>query len=79
MFKIIVNLLANGAGKKRWQIEIGTYLLKKGCGFQVGQIIQEKRIHPGLWKVKIISGMFYDFRKNEITHTTENRVVKNEK
>lgn len=80
MFKKIVNLMISGAGLKRWQLEIGTHLIKKGCGYQVGQIIQEKKLRENLYRVKVITGLFYDFKLNKITHTAENRVIKhNEK
>lgn len=79
MFKIIINLLATGAGKKRWQLEIGAHLLKKGCGFQVGQIIQEKRLRDNIWRVKVITGLFYDFNENKINHTAENKIIRNKK
>lgn len=79
MFKIIFNLLATGAGKKRWQLEIGSHLLKKGCGFQVGQIIQEKHLRDNIWRVKVITGLFYDFHTNKINHTAENKIIRNKK
>lgn len=80
MLKKIINLIVNRASVKRWQIEIGTHLLKKGCGYQIGQIIQEKKLRDNLYRVKVITGIFYDFKKNEITHTSDNRVIKgNEK
>lgn len=78
MFKKIINLIVMRASARRWQIEIGTYLLKKGCSYQVGQIVQEKKLRDNLYRVKVITGIFYDFRKNEITHTSENRVIKSD-
>lgn len=68
--------MINRAGLKQYRLEIGTYLLKKGCGFEVGQIIAEKRLRPGLWRVKVITGLFYDFQQNKINHTAENRILK---
>lgn len=71
-------MLWNRAGLKQWQMEIGAHLLKKGCGYQIGQIVQEKRLEPGKWRVKVITGIFYDFQENKINHTAEKRVLTNE-
>jgi hypothetical protein len=78
MFKKILSLLWRRAGLKQWQMEIGAHLLKKGCGFAIGQIVQEKRLEPGKWRVKVITGIFYDFRENKINHTVENRILTTE-
>lgn len=78
MFKKILNLSIRFAPLKQWQMEIGAYLLKKGCGFEIGQIVQEKRLERGKWRVKVITGIFYDFRENKINHTAENRILTTE-
>lgn len=70
--------MINRANADRYRLEIGTYLLKRGCGYEVGQIIKSKRIQPGLWKVKVITGLFYDFQQNKINHTAENRVLRDD-
>lgn len=75
MFKKIFNLAIRFAPLNQWQMEIGAYLLKKGCGFEIGQIVKEKHLEQGKWKVKVITGIFYDFRENRINHTAENRVI----
>jgi hypothetical protein len=75
MFKLILNLLFARATAKEWQLQIGAHLLKKGCGFQIGQIIKEKRTYGKRYRVKVITGLFYDFKTNKITHTAENRVL----
>lgn len=75
LLKILINLMINRAGLKQYRLEIGTYLLKKGCGYEVGQIIKEKRLRRGLWRVKVITGLYYDFQQNKINHTSENRIL----
>ena len=75
MFKKILSLLWRRAGLKQWQMELGALLLKKGCGFQIGQIVQEKRLERGKWRVKVVTGIFYDFNTNKINHTAENRIL----
>lgn len=78
MFKKILSLLWRRAGLKQWHMELGALLLKKGCGYQIGQVVQEKRLEPGKWRVKVITGIFYDFRENKINHTAENRILTTE-
>lgn len=68
--------MINRADLKQYRLEIGTYLLKKGCGYEVGQIIREKRLRPGIWRVKVITGLYYDFQENKINHTAENKILK---
>jgi hypothetical protein len=75
MLKLIFSLFANRATAKEWQLQIGAHLLKKGCGFHIGQIIKEKRIYGKRYRVKVITGLFYDFNTNKITHTAENKVL----
>jgi hypothetical protein len=79
MFKLILNLILTKANKKRWQLEIGTHLLKKGCAYQVGQIVQQKHLRDDLFRVKVITGIFYDFHTNKINHTAENKIIRNKK
>jgi hypothetical protein len=75
MFKIILNLLLNRANTKEWQLQIGAYLLRRGCGFQVGQIIEEKKIEYKKYRVKVITNLFYDFNTNKINHLTAKKIV----
>lgn len=75
MFKILLNLLWNRAGKKQWQMQLGAHLLKKGCGFQIGQIVRSRKIGDDRYKVKVVTNLFYDFGTNQINHTKENRVI----
>jgi hypothetical protein len=75
MFKLIISLLANRASIKEWQLQIGAHLLKKGCGFYIGQIIKEKKLYGKCYRVKVVTGLFYDFNTNQITHTAANKVL----
>ena len=75
MFKLILSLIANRAITTEWQLQIGAYLLKKGCVFQVGQIIQEKKIYHNRYRVKVVTNLFYDFKTNKINHVSENRIL----
>lgn len=77
MLKLIFNLLWNRAKKKQWQMELGAHLLKKGCGYQIGQIVRERRVGHDRFRVKVITGLFYDFGTNKINHTKEDRIISN--
>lgn len=74
----IIGLMAQKAPLRQYWLEIGVYFLKKGCRYKVGQIIQEKHLHDKTYRVKVITGLFYDFGENKINHTAENRIVKNQ-
>lgn len=75
MFKKLLNLVVTFAPFSQWQMEIGSYLLRKGCGFEIGQIIKERKIGEDRWRVKVVTELFYDFRTNKINHRKENRII----
>lgn len=79
LLKRLIGLMSQRATKEQYYLEIGTYFLKKGAGFQVGQVIKERRIRRGLWKVKVITGLFYDFHNNRINHTSASKVIRSKK
>lgn len=76
LLKRLIGLMAQGANTKQYYLEIGTHFLKKGTGYEVGQIVQSKRIGDNRHRVKVITGIFYDFATNKINHTAENRIIK---
>ena len=76
MFKLILNLLWNRAKKNQWQLQIGAYLLKKGCGYEIGQMVRSRKIDHERYKVKVVTNLFYDFNQNQVNHTKENRIIK---
>ena len=75
LFKIILNLAISRAPIRQYYLNIGAHFLKKGAGFQIGQIVKEKRLHDKLYRVSVITGLFYDFQSNKVTHTAEKRVM----
>lgn len=75
MFKLILNLLLNRAKASDWQLQIGAHLLRKGCGYQVGQIIAERKIAHNRYRVKVITNLFYDFNENKINHVSAKRIL----
>jgi len=67
LFKIILNLMINRANKQRWQLEIGSYLLRKGAGCEIGKPI--KRIENKKVKTYYIANLHFDFSQNRINYT----------
>ena len=58
-----------------WQLQLGAHLLKKGCGFYVGQIIKEKKIGDKRYRVSVITNLVFDFKENKICHTADKKIV----
>lgn len=75
--KIILNLMATRAGRKRWCLEVGSYLLKKGVGAQIGDPVQ--RWAKGKQKTYYVANLHYDFGHNRINHTLTNKKPQVEK
>lgn len=76
LIKRLIGLMSQGAKKEQYWLEIGTYFLRKGTGHKVGDIVQQRYIGDGRFKVKVITGLFFDFNTNKVNHTAENRIVK---
>lgn len=79
LIKRLIGLLSQRAPREQYYLEIGTYFLKKGTGYKIGQVIKEKRLRRGLWKVKVITGLYYDFTENKVNHTCTNRTIRSKK
>jgi len=74
MIKIILNLIYHRAPLRRWQLEIGVYLLKKGVKWKIGDPVQIPSGYNGQKrKTMYIANMFYDFQKNHIQHSFTNK------
>lgn len=76
LFKTIISLILNKAKKQQYYLEIGSHFLKKGCNVQIGSIVDSKRIDHERRRVKVVTGLFYDFRTNKINHTSDKRILK---
>lgn len=74
--KIVLNLMMSRAPRKQYYLNIGAFLLRRGAGFYIGQIVREKRLQPGLFRVSVITGLLYDFATNKISHTAKKTVMK---
>lgn len=79
MIKRILSLLWNGAPIEQYYLEIGSLLLKKGAGYEIGQIIGEKKLvhqRKEIYKVKVIKSLTYDFGDNRVYHTLVDKIIK---
>lgn len=76
MFAVILNLLLHKASRRQWNLNIGSYLLRKGVGWEIGDIIKKEPLNTGSTKVTYITGFSYDFEKNKVIHRTGVKVIK---
>ena len=60
----------------QYYLNIGSHLLKKGAGFKVGQIVREKHLYGSIYRVSVITGLFYNFQENKVTHTADKKIIK---
>lgn len=76
LFKIIINLAISKAPVRQYYLNIGAHFLKKGAGFEIGQIVKEKHLYDGVYRVSVITGLFYDFKSNKVSHTADKKIMK---
>jgi hypothetical protein len=50
--------------------------MRKSAGFKVGQIVKEKHLRENIYRVSVITGLFYNFQENKVTHTADKRIMK---
>lgn len=74
LIKKLFQLLKARAPIYQFYLEIGVYFIRKGAVYQVGQpfVIEDKYGK----RTRFISNLFYDFRKNKISHRFSNRPIK---
>lgn len=77
LFKKIISLILNKAKKEQYYLEVGSHFIKKGCNVQIGQIVDSKKLDHERRRVKVVTGLFYDFKTNKINHTSDKRIQKN--
>jgi len=73
MIKRLIELLKGRAPLKQYYLEIGTWLIRKGCNAQVGQIIRAKPINEkkGTQQAEVVTNIFYNFRYNKLSYNTK--------
>jgi len=77
IIKRIFELIKLGAPRNQYYLEVGVYLLKKGTGHQIGDLAYTQKI-AGKERAFYVSELFYDFKRNKITHKLSNTVIKAE-
>ncbi len=77
LLQLVLNLILTRAPKRQWRLNIGSYLLKKGVGYEIGQIIKKQPLNSGTTKVTYITGFSYDFGTNKVTHRTGVKIITN--
>lgn len=76
MFKIILSLLLNRAKTAEWQLQIGAYLLKKGCGFELGKVVDEQKLGAKRYNIKRVVGLTYHFGSKKIRPLMERKNIR---
>lgn len=74
ILKRIASLIWQGAPRNQYYLEVGTYLLKKGTGYQVGQVVDKRKV-CGKERPVYIDNLFYDFKHNRVNHTLSDKPV----
>lgn len=75
LLKRLIGLAYQKAPLNQYFLEIGAHFIKKGTGYKVGQIIEQKHLREDLFRVKVISGLYYDFAQNKVVHTSEKKII----
>ncbi len=76
LLKRLISLMAQKAPLRQYYLEIGAYYLKKGCGYEVGQIIKAKKLHTRGHRATVISSLYFNLHTNEITHTAGKTIIR---
>lgn len=76
LIKRLIGLMAQGARKNQYYLEIGSYFLRKGADVKVGDVIKVRQTSSGRLRTKVITGLYFDFVQNKINHTAKNYIVK---
>lgn len=71
LFIIIRSLIKHKAPKEQYYLELGSFFLRRGTGFKVGDpfILPQQKKGQTVNKQVWISNLFFDFDKNKITHS----------
>lgn len=64
------------APRHQRDLERGSYYIKKGAVFQVGQPFKIKDKGTGKTKTRYIINLFYNFRSNSVTHKFSDKPIK---
>lgn len=74
-FKLIQLIWASAPRYQR-DLEKGSFYIRRGTGFQVGQPFKVKDRGTGKIRTLYIENLFYNFKSNKITHKFSDRPIK---
>lgn len=75
LFAVVFNLIIKRANRHQWRLNIGSYLLRKGVGYEIGQVLRKEALANGCLRVTYITGFSYDFEKNKVIHRTGVKII----
>lgn len=78
IIKRIIELIKGKAPLKQYYLELGTWLIRKGCKAQVGQVIYSKPVNEkkATQQIEVVTNIFYNFRYNKLSYKTEYKTLK---
>ncbi len=74
IIKRLIDLLKQGAPREQYYLELGSYFIRKGTGYRVGQPFEfaqksRKGDTPKIVKKQLFIGnLFFNFKENRITY-----------
>ncbi len=75
IIKRIWELIKSGAPRQQYYLEVGAYLIKKGAGYEIGDPAYTTK-HRGKTRVHYVQNLYYDFKRNKITHQLSDKLLK---
>lgn len=75
MIKRIWELIRANAPRQQYYLEVGAYLLKKGAGYEIGEVAYSSK-HRGKKRSHYVNNLYYDFKRNKITHSLSDKLMK---
>ncbi|GLB51714.1 hypothetical protein NBRC110019_07530 [Neptunitalea chrysea] len=77
ILKRLIGLLIQKAPKEQFYLELGSYFIRKGTGYQVGDAFEYKQRRTGKAKTLRIQNLFYNFKENRITYRFDKKPILN--
>ncbi|WP_166964630.1 hypothetical protein [Yeosuana marina] len=75
IIKRLVGLLKHRAPKEQYFLELGSYFIRKGTGYKVGDAFEYQGKKAS--KTLFISNLYYNFKLNKITYKLDKNPILN--
>lgn len=75
IIKRLLSLLRHRAPKQQYYLEIGSYFIRKGTGYKVGDAFEYKG-KKGCKQLRI-ANLYYNFKLNKITYKLDKKPILN--